>query len=124
MDLGHIETVIAVSGLMALLSVLVTAIVQAALLLPNVRGLILQWGISKLLHQVTGKKVEAAKAAREVVEHHSVSIGMGPWRRTTALRPEELGRILNELQQSSETGVSQLIGDNVKEKGKGVQAER
>jgi hypothetical protein len=94
--LEHFDTVMSFAVVMLLLSLLVTTIVQMLLAVLGLRGSVLQWGLEKVLTQVSPDlKTHAGQIAEAVLKHPMVQ-HLGT-RRATSIRREELVRILDDL---------------------------
>jgi hypothetical protein len=113
MMLDNLDTAIGFAVVMLLLSMLVTVFVQIVVGIFNLRGQNLAWGVRKLLTQIDPGLAEekAAQIAKQVLEHSAVS---HTWRKTTAIRPDELVLILKDVA----TGVS---GQKLELAGSGLQ---
>ena len=96
MFLERLDTVIAFAVVMLLLSLLITTIVQMALLVTMRRGRNLLWGVERLLSQVDPRLEEHARdIAESVLRHPAVSHMTRA--RALAIRQEELVRLLRDL---------------------------
>ena len=60
--LQHFDTVMSFAVVMLLLSLLVTTLVQMIIAATQLRGLVLQWGIEKLLKQLSPDLKDHAEA--------------------------------------------------------------
>jgi hypothetical protein len=100
--LEHFDTVLSFSVVMLLLSLLVTTIIQMVLALLGLRGKVLQWGLEKLLTQISPSlKDHASKIAKVVLKHPMIQhIGK---RRATSIRKEELIRLLDDVAKDNST---------------------
>ena len=94
--LQHFDTVMSFAVVMLLLSLLVTTLVQMILAATQLRGLVLQWGIEKLLKQLSPDLKDHAEAIAEAVLTHPMIHHAGE-RRATSIRQEELLRLLDDL---------------------------
>jgi len=105
--LQQLDTAIAFTVVMLMLSLLVTVLVQVFNSVFDMRGRSLVWGLTKLLHQIepalrqpsTRKWYEfpatlGRRLAKAVTLHPAIAHGL---RRAKAIRPEELVVILQEL---------------------------
>lgn len=93
--LAYVDTMIGFAGVMLLLSLLVTILVQGVVALLNLRGSNLLWGVSLLVERALGVDEERAKALAEQVLRHPALSPHG--RLAEAIRSDELIRILKEL---------------------------
>ena len=94
--LQHFDTVLSFAVVMLLLSLLVTTLVQMALAATELRGVVLQWGIARLLTQLSPDLKEHAELIAEAVLTHPM-IQHAPNKRATSIRKEELIRLLDDL---------------------------
>jgi hypothetical protein len=102
MGLEHFDTVLSFAVLMLLLSLQITILVQIVVAASGLRGWNLCWSLTKLLEQIDPElnlKDHAKKLAREILKHPALThtrtpIGM---RKATAIRPDELLRVLKDL---------------------------
>lgn len=94
--LTYVDTLIGFAGVMLLLSLLVTAIVQAAIAVLNLRGENLRWGVEiladKILPELSGDAKKKAEIARAILLDPAVSPDE---RLATAIRSDELIRLLS-----------------------------
>jgi hypothetical protein len=99
MVLRYLDTAIGFAVVMLLLSLLITAFVQSIVGLFNLRGKNLQGGLELLLGQIGVEERLRKVIATEVLIHPSVATpGLVSWsRRATAIRVEELFRVLRQL---------------------------
>lgn len=96
MLLESLDTLIAFSVVMLLLSLLITAIVQAVAALWGLRGKNLLWGLKRLLPQLdSALGAEADKLAERILLHPALTDRDG--KLATALRAEELVLVLKDL---------------------------
>lgn len=94
--LENLDTVIAFSVVMLLLSLMITALVQMVVSLTALRGKNLFWGVKRLLQQVDpklGPHVE--EIADKLLRHPAITHTR--MSRAVAIRPEELVTLLREL---------------------------
>jgi hypothetical protein len=96
--LQHVDTVLGFAVVMLLLSLLVTTLVQAVIAVFGLRGVVLQWGIERLLRQLDPKLKDYAEEIAEAVVRHPAVCNVGQWR-ATSIRREELVRLLDALAQ-------------------------
>lgn len=115
--LTYVDTLIGFAGVMLLLSLLVTAVVQAAVAVLNLRGENLRWGVEilvdKVLPELSGDAKKKAEIARAILLDPAVSPDK---RLASAIRSDELTRLLSAylgktdpeaheaLQKAQETG--------------------
>jgi hypothetical protein len=104
MGLEHLDTVMSFALIMLLLSLQVTILVQAVIAVSGLRG----WNLGKSLEQLL-KQLDpqlnlrdcAARLSGAILEHptltHIRSIFASSPRKATAIRPEELVRVLQDL---------------------------
>lgn len=94
--LEHLDTTIAFSVVLLLLSLMITALVQMAVTLSGLRGRNLFWGVERLLRQVDPKLGPYAhEVADRLLRHPAIT---HTWlSRAVAIRPEELVRLLRDL---------------------------
>jgi hypothetical protein len=104
--LEHFDTVLSFAVVMLLLSLLVTTVVQVVIALSGLRGSVLQWGIEKLLKQVSPDLTAHAPEIAGALLTHSMIQSAGS-RRATSIRQEELIHLLDVLvkKDSSPLGV-------------------
>lgn len=98
--LFYLDLTIGFVTVMLLLSLLIMILVQVVLSLINLRGLILQWGIKRLISEThANAKDSAGVIAKAVVEHPLVrDLSTLAWvRKTTAIKKEELQGLLEDL---------------------------
>jgi len=103
--LEHFDTVLSFSVVMLLLSLLVTTLVQMILACLGLRGCVLQWGLEKLLNQISPDlKDRASEIAKAVLKHPMIQhVGS---RRATSIRKEEYIRLLDDLASNSSSPLS------------------
>jgi hypothetical protein len=127
MNLEQIDTMIGFAVIMLMFSLLITVLVQMANSLFDLRGKNLLWGVQQLLeHMDPGLKTHAAELARRIVTHPALA----PWSRisyrksgearATAIRPEELVKVLKDLavqgpglSPEARTAITNLIGSGM-----------
>ncbi len=96
MTLEHLDTALGFAVIMLLLSLLITVLVQTVTAVLGLRGSNLRWGVAQLLAQIDPSLVGHAKAIAEQALRHSAIAPI--WkRRATAIRPDELIRVLDQL---------------------------
>jgi hypothetical protein len=94
--LENLDTVIAFSVVMLLLSLMITALVQIVVSLFALRGKNLFWGVKRLLWQVDPQLgAHAEEIADRLLRHPAIT--HTSMSRAVAIRPEELIRLLREL---------------------------
>lgn len=112
MGLEHFDTVMSFMVVMLLLSLLITILVQCVVALFGLRGWNLHFGVIQLLEQLDPDlKIHAKNIAKAILEHPSVAhmpVFVGGRRKATAIRQDELLRILRDLSQANS---STLTGD-------------
>ena len=84
--LNYVDTLIGFSGVMLLLSLLVTAIVQAAIAVLKMRGECLRWGVELLVKRAIPalKDHEAKALADDVLTHETLSHDESPAKAITS----------------------------------------
>jgi hypothetical protein len=100
MGLERFDTVMSFVVVMLLLSMLVTIFVQCVVAVSGLRGWNLSVGVQQLIRQVDpGLAAHARKVADAVLEHPGVAYTttFGGRRRATAIRQQELIRIMKDL---------------------------
>jgi hypothetical protein len=104
MGLEHLDTVMSFALIMLLLSLQVTILVQAVIALSGLRGWNLGKSLEQLLKQLDPKlnlKDCATRLSQAVLEHpaltHIRGFRSSTQRKATAIRPEELLRVLQDL---------------------------
>ena len=100
MGLERFDTVMSFVVVMLLLSMLVTIFVQCVVAVSGLRGWNLSAGVQQLIRQVDpGLAGHARKIADAVLEHPSVAYTttIGRRRKATAIRQQELIRIMKDL---------------------------
>ncbi|MBI4663459.1 MAG: hypothetical protein HY735_32050 [Verrucomicrobia bacterium] len=115
--LEHFDTVLSFSVVMLLLSLLVTTLVQMIVAVLGLRGSVLQWGLEKLLKQISPELKDHASAIAKAVLTHPMIQHVGH-RKATSIRKEELIRLLDDLASSAssplpaaaKTVLSQVLG--------------
>jgi hypothetical protein len=108
-----LDTVIAFAVVMLLLSLLVTTLVQMALLVTMRRGRNLLWGVERLLNQVDPDLEQHSRDIAEAVLRHPAVSHMGK-ARALAIRPEELIRLLRDLAGGRNLQSGRPLGDRAK----------
>jgi hypothetical protein len=113
MTLEHLDTVIAFAAILAGVSLLVTTLVQMVSALLGLRGANLRWGIATLLKQADPDLSGHATKIAEKVLHHPVisdstmsdfeSDFFSRWKLASAVRKDELVKILQTLGKQAET---------------------
>jgi hypothetical protein len=109
MGLENLDTVMSFAAVMLLLSLQVTILVQAVIAVSGLRGWNLEKSLTELLKQINPElKLEdyATKLSQAVLEHPALTHIRGLWgkgrqRKATAIRPEELLRVLTDLATNS-----------------------
>ena len=109
MGLENLDTVMSFAAVMLLLSLQVTILVQAVIAVSGLRGWNLEKSLAQLFKQLNPElKLEdyATKLSQAVLEHPALSHtralwGEGRQRKATAIRPEELLRVLTDLAANS-----------------------
>lgn len=100
MVLDNFDTTMGFAAVMLLLSLLITVLVQMVVTALNLRGLNLLWGVRTLLMQIDPRLGDAAKKiANAVLKHKTVC---HTWRRTTAIHPEELARLVVDVVENAD----------------------
>jgi hypothetical protein len=111
MGLEHFDTVLSFALVMLLLSLLITILVQVVVAVFGLRGNSLEWGLERLFQQLSSELKltnSAGKLARKVLTHPMLAHTGG--RKATAIRREELLRVLDDLSKTKEAeGVKQLV---------------
>jgi hypothetical protein len=115
--LEQIDIAVGFAVIMLLLSLIVTVIVQAIAAAFDLRGRNLVWGLTKLLHQISPefelpagrdwneKKSTLGKKIAEAVSKHP-AIAHSWLGRATAIRPEELIRLMRDLAKRPPEGLT------------------
>jgi hypothetical protein len=110
MSLENLDTVMSFAVVMLLLSMLITMLVQCAIALSGLRGWNLHYGVIQLLEQLDPNlKGHAKEITKAILEHPSVA-HMPVWggrRKATAIRPQELLRILTDLSKGNSTALQE-----------------
>jgi len=109
MGLEHFDTVLSFALVMLLLSLLITILVQTVVALFGLRGNTLQWGLERLFQQLSPElnlKDHARQLAQAVLTHPALAHTLG--RKATAIRPEELLRILDDLSKTTPAELAQV----------------
>lgn len=101
--LQHMDTVLSFAVVMLLLSLLVTTIVQIVIALLGLRGIVLRWGIERLLTQVAPDLKDYAADIAETVLRHPAVCNVRRWR-ATAIRRDEFMRLLEDLAYGDSLG--------------------
>lgn len=102
MGLEHLDTVMSFALIMLLLSLQVTILVQAVIALSGLRGWNLSWSLTQLFEQLDPElklKAHATKLSREILKHPALTHVWSLFgrRKATALRLDELFRVLEDL---------------------------
>ena len=106
----QLDTVIAFAGIMLLLSLMITTVVQAVISLLGLRGRNLFWGVEQLLHQLAPEQTqEMRQAARtvagQILDHGVLAdgrswlrkkLGNGRWG-PDEIKPKEIVLLLEQL---------------------------
>lgn len=105
MGLDQLDTVLAFSVVMLLLSLVITTGVQITVAVLGTRGRNLRWGLIRLIERAGLQKAEATTIAEKVLAHPSVGGDFGStwWRRAKAIGSEELVRVLKDLAAADDT---------------------
>jgi len=100
MTLEHLDTALGFAVIMLLLSLLITVLVQAIIAVLGLRGSNLRWGVAQVLTQIDpALERHAQEIAERALEHSAIS---PIWkRRATAIRADELTRILDHVVTST-----------------------
>jgi len=111
MTLEHLDTALGFAVIMLLLSLLITVLVQTVTAVLGLRGSNLRWGVAQLLAQIDPSLVDHAKAIAERALRHSAIAPI--WkRRATAIRPDELIRVLDQMSAADAWGGSKTTGED------------
>jgi hypothetical protein len=115
MTLNNLDTVIAFAVVMLLLSLLVTALVQAVIATLGLRGSNLVDGVSRLLRQADPAfdKQIAKEISKKVLKHPSVAQTFR--RATTAISKDELIKLLNDVAGHPPPGLSPTAVKHLKD---------
>ena len=111
MGLEHFDTVLSFALVMLLLSLLITILVQTVVAVFGLRGSTLQWGLQRLFQQLSPElnlKDHAKQLAKAVLTHPALAHTLG--RKATAIRPEELLRVLDDLSKNTPAELAQVKG--------------
>ncbi|MCL6507220.1 MAG: hypothetical protein K6T59_09355 [Bryobacteraceae bacterium] len=100
--LQHLDTLIAFAVVMAILSLMITLMVQATSALFGLRGVNLRRTVAELMGTLCPQAAEHAQAlATEALSHPLISDSNWPklerWRLATAVRPEELACVIEAI---------------------------
>lgn len=100
--LQHLDTLIAFAVVMAVLSLMITLVVQATSALLGLRGANLRRTVAELLGTLRPDVAARAQAlATEALSHPLISDSNWPkferWRLATAVRPDELSRVIESI---------------------------
>jgi hypothetical protein len=120
MGLEHFDTVLSFAVLMLMLSLQITILVQVVVAISGLRGWNLSWSLTKLLEQIDPKlklKDHATKLSREILKHPALThtrtlLGR---RKATAIRLDELLRVLQDLSKDSSSQLDSETKKVVKE---------
>jgi len=101
MSLEHLDTGLGFAVIMLLLSLLITVLVQAIIAVLGLRGSNLRWGVAQVLTQIDPA---IARHAQEIAERALQHSAISPvWKRSaTAIRADELTRVLDQVIKSDE----------------------
>jgi hypothetical protein len=113
MGLEHLDTVMSFALIMLLLSLQVTILVQAVIAVSGLRGWNLSWSLSQLFEQLDPEltlKAHATKLSREILKHPALTHVWSLFgrRKATALRLDELFRVLEDLAAGKPPGKPHL----------------
>ena len=113
MGLEHLDTVMSFALIMLLLSLQVTILVQAVIAVSGLRGWNLSWSLSQLFEQLDPElklKAHATKLSREILKHPALTCVWSLFgrRKATALRLDELFRVLEDLAARNPPGKPHL----------------
>ncbi|MFT3768715.1 MAG: hypothetical protein QM820_24990 [Minicystis sp.] len=107
--LAYVDTMIGFACVMLLLSMLITIVVQWLSAVLNLRGRALLWGVTRVIeHALPGLKANAEGIAEKVLKHRAVS---HDGRMATAIRSDELVRILDALAKDGDQSLDAAIKD-------------
>lgn len=112
MGLDHFDTVLSFAGIMLLLSLQLTVLVQAVTAVLGLRGRNLRLGVEELFRRMDVNVAARAKElATAVLQHPSVAhTGIKSRRRmATAIRPQEVLRILEDLDRNPPAALSAAV---------------
>jgi hypothetical protein len=120
MSLEHFDTVLSFAVLMLMLSLQITIIVQIVVAISGLRGWNLSWSLTKLLEQIDPKlklKDHATKLSREILKHPALTHTrtLRGRRKATAIRLDELLRVLQDLSKDSSSQLDTETKKVVKE---------
>ncbi|MBW8877053.1 MAG: hypothetical protein JF614_18970 [Acidobacteria bacterium] len=111
MLLAHLDTIIAFSVTMLLLSLVITTLVQMVAGLFNLRGQNLLWGAEQILKQLDPRlEAEAGALAARILKHPALSTG----RLATAIRSSELVLVLGQIARQELAPASAGAGNAAK----------
>ena len=100
MTLQHLDIALGFAAIMLLMSLLITVIVQAAVAVSGLRGSNLQWGVEELLKQIDPNLIQHAQLIAERILRYPAIAPLE--RKATAIRADELLRVLDQLLKSNE----------------------
>src|SRR5882672_4926191 len=101
MTLEHLDTVLGFAVIMLLMSLLITVLVQTIVAVLGLRGSNLRWGFTQLLTQIDPALDRHAQEITERALSHSAIAPI--WKRgATAIRADEVARVLDQLVKSDE----------------------
>jgi len=98
--LQHLDIALGFAAIMLLMSLLITVLVQAAVAVSGLRGANLKWGVAELLKQIDPNLTPHARAIAERILRYPAIAPLT--RKATAIRADELLRVLDRLLQSNE----------------------
>ncbi|HZQ70697.1 MAG TPA: hypothetical protein VFA68_19375 [Terriglobales bacterium] len=129
--LEYLDISIGFATIMLLLSLVVTAVVQAISSLLDLRGNNLVWGLAKFFEQmpmpgmtskgttadgVQKKETVSTELAKAIAGHSSIAPSkMLSWYKAKAIRPEELQAIIQKLAASPPTDMSKQAAEAMKQ---------
>ena len=113
MGLEHLDTVMSFALIMLLLSLQVTILVQAMIAVSGLRGWNLSWSLTQLFEQLDPElklKAHATELSREILKHPALTHVWSLFgrRKATALRLDELFRVLEDLAARKSPGEPHL----------------
>lgn len=108
MTLEYVDTILAFTVVMLLLSLLITVLVQVVVSFLNLRGGSLLWGVEQILKACPELEDHAKGIAEKILKHRSIS---PDGRLAKVIGSEELKSILADLYQDAERSVNKGKSD-------------
>jgi hypothetical protein len=114
MGLEHLDTVIAFSVVMLLLSLLITVLVQMVVTVARLRGINLFWGLKTLIGQLDPRLADEAEKLTRIITKHPALTHLKR-ARAVAIRREELIRVLRQIAASPNQALAQATKNALKD---------